>query len=194
MERKSFCFAEGPCRGWLHQHNPPIYHLPESHMRRWDNYYNFNVLQDDLNTLGNLKISCFSVKALTFWGNAAPELLMVHMPAPSIAPLGSINHVTAVSPWPRGKSSFCILHISLLEKKRKYTYVCISLVAWRSDRELQIPWLCWSPRRTEDGEEDIRDRVGTREPGPDECFSMLGSVGEANGVFLTQSWALKNSA
>lgn len=49
---------------------------------------------------------------------------MVHMPAPSIAPLGSINHVTAVSPWPRGRSSFCILHISLLEKKKKI-YICM---------------------------------------------------------------------
>lgn len=188
MERKSFCFAEGPRRGWLHQHNPPIYHLPESHMRRWDNYYNFNVLQDDLNTLGNLKISCFSVKALTFWGNAAPELLMVHMPAPSIAPLGSINHVTALSPWPRGKSlPLQFAHLSF--GKKKYIYII-----WRSDREPWIPWLCWSPSRTEDGEEDVRDRVGTLEPGPDECFSMLGSVSEANRVFLTQSWALKNSA
>lgn len=107
-------------------HDPPIHHLPESHMRRWDNYYNFNVLQDDLNTLGKLKISCFSVKALTFWGNAAPELLTVHVPAPSITPQGSINHVTALSPSPGGKSlppAFCI---PLLWIKKPNQLCCFS--------------------------------------------------------------------
>lgn len=113
---KQFCFAGGPHQRWLQRaHDPPIHHLPESHMRRWDNYYNFNVLHDDLNTLGKLKISCFSVRALTFWGNAAPELLVVHVPAPSITPQGTINLVTAL---PSGKSlppAFCT---PLLWKKK----------------------------------------------------------------------------
>lgn len=51
---KQFCFAEGPHQRWLQRaHDPPIHHLPGSHMRRWDNYCNFNVLHDDLNTLVN---------------------------------------------------------------------------------------------------------------------------------------------
>jgi len=33
----------------------------------------------------------------------------------------------------------------------------------------------------------LAERVGSREPGPDECFSMLGSVSEENSVFLTRS-------
>ncbi|KAM9573478.1 uncharacterized protein ACIB01_002318 [Guaruba guarouba] len=31
------------------------------------------------------------------------------------------------------------------------------------------------------------ERVGSREPEPDECFSMVGSVSEVNSVFLTWS-------
>lgn len=163
-------------------------------MRRWDNYYNFNVLQDDLNTLGKLKISCFSMEALTFWGNAAPELLMVRVPAPSIAPRGSINHVTAFSPSPGGKSlppaSFCIPLLWKIRKKNKRNN-SVSLSAWRSGKERRIPWLVELQKGQRMEKRTLAERVGSREPGPDECFSMLGSVSEANNVFLTWSWALK---
>lgn len=33
----------------------------------------------------------------------------------------------------------------------------------------------------------MSSKGGSREPGPAECFSMPGSVSEANSVFLTQS-------
>lgn len=171
-------------------HNPPIHHLPESHMRRWDNYYNFNVLHDDLNTLGKLKISCFSMKVLTFWGKAAPELLMVHVPASSITPQGSLNHVTALSPSPYGKSllpAFCIPFIwkkkpnlccfSFSLEIRQGTTPPMAVVALQKEQRME--------KRT------LAERVGSRQPEPDECFSMVRSVSEVNSVFLTWSWALK---
>lgn len=98
---------------------------------------------------------------------------MVHVPAPSIAPQGTINLVTAL---PSGKClppAFCT---PLLWKKKKKKSSALSLA------------ICGrAAGGTEDGEEDVSSKGGSREPGPAECFSMLGSVSEVNSVFLTQS-------
>lgn len=119
---------------------------------------------------------------------------MVRVPAPSIAPQGSINHSTALPVLPGGKS--CILHTSPLEKKKqnppkqpkkfpKHNYFSCSL---KIRQGTTYPMAVLEPQKGQRMERRLlADRVGSRERGPDEHFSMLASVSEVNSVFLTWS-------
>lgn len=97
---------------------------------------------------------------------------MLHVPAPSITPQGTINLVTAL---PSGKASPPAFCTPLLWKKNNKPSALSLVICGRA------------AEGTEDGEEDMSSEGESREPGPAECFSMLGSVSEANSVFLTQS-------
>lgn len=118
---------------------------------------------------------------------------MVRVPAPSVAPQGTINHVTALSPLPGGKS--CILHTSPLEKKKqppqktakkipKHYFSCSLEIRQGTTYPMAVLELQKGQRMER---RTLADRVGSREPGPDERFSMLASVSEVNSVFLTWS-------
>lgn len=96
------------------------------------------------------------------------------MPAPSITPQGTINLVTAL---PSGKSlppAFCT---PLLWKKKNQTKK-----PYNKSSALSLVVDVQKEQRMEKS-----SKGGSREPGPAECFSMLGSVSEGNSVFLTQS-------
>jgi len=90
---------------------------------------------------------------------------------------------------PSGKSlppAFCI---PLLWEKKKLCCFSCSLVIRQGTMSPMAVVELQRGRRKE--KRTLAERVGSREPGPDECFSMLGSVSEENSVFLTRSWALK---
>lgn len=148
-------------------HDPQIHHLPKCHVRRWDNYYNCTVLQDDLNALGKLKIPGFPVKALCEvmpsqscrWFTCQPLLLPLGAPQTPSPPASCVPRL-----WKRNPP----------------------LVPLQPGDEAES----YSPRgraspRTEQG--PLAEGVGSGEPAPAERSSMLGSVSEGDGVSLARS-------